>query len=127
MINATTTVTPTPITPPPLPKNITIQDIFALTMDLDYDAGFYSSIIDSFLMILIAELGDKTFIMLFILQLKTNKASIFYSSLFAELFMNICAIGVGYMIDLFLYKNYIDYLGICFSFGEYGRKKPHIC
>ena len=114
MINATTTVTPTPITPPPLPKNITIQDIFALTMDLDYDAGFYSSIIDSFLMILIAELGDKTFIMLFILQLKTNKASIFYSSLFAELFMNICAIGVGYMIDLFLYKNYIDYLGICF-------------
>ena len=114
MLNTTKTATPTPIIPPPIQKATPIQDVFALAMDLDYDAGFYSSIIESFLMIFIAELGDKTFIMLFILQLKTNKASIFYSALFAQLFMNLCAIGVGYLIDFFLYKNYIDYLGICF-------------
>ena len=83
-------------------------------VDIDYDAGYFSSIIQSFILILTAELGDKTFIMLFILQLKTNKTTIFWSSLLAQILMNICGICVGYSIDFVLYKNYIDYLGICF-------------
>ena len=41
-------------------------------VEKDYDINFKLSIFESFLLILIAELGDKTFIMLIILQLKTN-------------------------------------------------------
>ncbi len=67
-------------------------------------------------MIFIAELGDKTFIMLIILQLKSNCITVFVSSLFAELLMNFLAIVMGYFIDFLLYKNLIDYIGILISF-----------
>ena len=62
---------------------------------------------------------DKTFIMLIILQLKANKATILYSAIIAELIMNITAIFIGYFIDYLLYKNLIDYFGIIF-FITYG-------
>ena len=93
---------------------MTNSEDFKSFVDIDYDAGYFTSIIQSFILILTAELGDKTFIMLFILQLKTNKTTIFWSSLLAQILMNICGICVGYSIDFVLYKNYIDYLGICF-------------
>ena len=85
-------------------------------IEKDYDINFKLSIFESFLLILIAELGDKTFIMLIILQLKTNKITVFISSLFAELLMNIFAICLGYFIDFLLYKNLIDYIGIMIAF-----------
>ena len=50
-------------------------------IEKDYDINFKLSIFESFLLILIAELGDKTFIMLIILQLKTNCITVFTSSL----------------------------------------------
>ena len=50
-------------------------------VEKDYDLNFKLSIFESFLLILIAELGDKTFIMLIILQLKTNCITVFTSSL----------------------------------------------
>lgn len=81
-------------------------------VEKDYDINFKLSIFESFLLILIAELGDKTFIMLIILQLKTNRITVFISSLFAELLMNFFAISLGYLIDFMLYKNLIDYIGI---------------
>ena len=82
----------------------------------DYDINFRLSIFESFLLLLIAELGDKTFIMLIILQLKTNRITVFVSSLFAELLMNVFAISLGYLIDFLLYKNLIDYIGIMIAF-----------
>ena len=85
-------------------------------IEKDYDINFKLSIFESFLLILIAELGDKTFIMLIILQLKTNRITVFISSLFAELLMNFCAICLGYLIDFLLYKNLIDYIGILIAF-----------
>ena len=85
-------------------------------VEKDFDINFKLSIFESFLLILIAELGDKTFIMLIILQLKTNRITVFISSLFAELLMNIFAIYLGYLIDLLLYKNLIDYIGIMIAF-----------
>ena len=85
-------------------------------VEKDFDINFKLSIFESFLLILIAELGDKTFIMLIILQLKTNRITVFISSLFAELLMNIFAICLGYLIDLLLYKNLIDYIGIMIAF-----------
>ena len=85
-------------------------------IEKDYDINFKLSIFESFLLILIAELGDKTFIMLIILQLKTNRITVFISSLFAEILMNFFAICLGYFIDFLLYKNLIDYIGIMIAF-----------
>ena len=85
-------------------------------VEKDFDINFKLSIFESFLLILIAELGDKTFIMLIILQLKTNRITVFISSLFAELLMNFLAISLGYLIDFLLYKNLIDYIGILIAF-----------
>ena len=84
-------------------------------IEKDYDIDFKLSIFESFLLIFIAELGDKTFIMLIILQLKSNCITVFVSSLFAELLMNFLAITLGYFIDFLLYKNLIDYIGILFA------------
>ena len=61
----------------------------------DLEIGFFSSVVHTFLLIFFAELGDKTFIMLIILQLRTNKPTIFFSAVFAELLMNYLAIFVG--------------------------------
>ena len=85
----------------------------------NFEVGFLSSIIHTFILIFFAELGDKTFIMLFILQLRTNKVTIFYSALFAEILMNSLACFFGYLINYLLYKNLIDYLCILF-FVIYG-------
>jgi putative Ca2+/H+ antiporter (TMEM165/GDT1 family) len=57
--------------------------------------------------------------MLFILQLRTNKVTIFYAALFAEVLMNSLASFIGYLVEYLLYKNLIEYLGI-FFFVIYG-------
>ena len=98
--------------PDPLNTNIPYSE-------KNFEIGFLSSIIHTFILIFFAELGDKTFIMLFILQLRTNKVTIFYSALFAEILMNTMACFVGYLIEYLLYKNLIEYLGILF-FVIYG-------
>jgi putative Ca2+/H+ antiporter (TMEM165/GDT1 family) len=85
-------------------------------IEKDYDINFKLSIFESFLLIFIAELGDKTFIMLIILQLKSNSITVFVSSLLAELLMNFLAIAAGYLFDFLLYKNLIDYIGIIIAF-----------
>jgi putative Ca2+/H+ antiporter (TMEM165/GDT1 family) len=85
----------------------------------NFEIGFLSSIFHTFILIFFAELGDKTFIMLFILQLRTNKVTIFYSALLAEILMNSLACFFGFLINYLLYKNLIDYLGILF-FMIYG-------
>ena len=83
-------------------------------VESDFTIGFLSSILHTFILIFFAELGDKTFIMLFILQLRTNKVTIFYSALFAEILMNSFACFLGFIINYLLYQNFIDYLGILF-------------
>ena len=98
--------------PDPLNRNIPYTE-------KNFEIGFISSIIHTFILIFFAELGDKTFIMLFILQLRTNKVTIFYSALFAEILMNTLASFVGFLIEYLLYKNLIEYLGIIF-FVIYG-------
>ena len=72
----------------------------------NYNINYLLSIVESFFLTLFAELGDKTFVMLIILQLRTNQVTIFYSAMFAELIMNITAIFVGYFIDYLPYKNF---------------------
>ena len=98
--------------PDPLGRNIPYTE-------KNFEIGFLSSIIHTFILIFFAELGDKTFIMLFILQLRTNKVTIFYSALFAEILMNTIASFIGFLVEYLLYKNLIEYLGI-FFFVIYG-------
>lgn len=98
--------------PDPLNRNIPYTE-------KNFEIGFLSSIIHTFILIFFAELGDKTFIMLFILQLRTNKVTIFYSALFAEILMNTIASFIGFLVEYLLYKNLIEYLGI-FFFVIYG-------
>ena len=88
-------------------------------IESNFELGFLSSIFHTFILIFFAELGDKTFIMLFILQLRTNKVTIFYSALFAEILMNSLACFLGVLINYLLHKNLIDYIGILF-FVIYG-------
>jgi len=88
-------------------------------IESNFELGFLSSIFHTFILIFFAELGDKTFIMLFILQLRTNKVTIFYSALFADILMNSLACFLGVLINYLLYKNLIDYIGILF-FVIYG-------
>jgi putative Ca2+/H+ antiporter (TMEM165/GDT1 family) len=95
--------------PDPLNRNIPYTE-------KNFEIGFVSSIIHTFILIFFAELGDKTFIMLFILQLRTNKVTIFYSAFFAEVLMNVMACFVGFLIEYLLYKNLIEYIGILFFF-----------
>ena len=100
-----------------VPPNLTSTQNTPVTIPYvtkDLEMTFTSSLIHSFLLIFFAELGDKTFIMLIIMQLRTNKATIFFSSIFAELLMNYIAIFVGRFLDLCLYKNLIEYLCIMF-------------
>ncbi len=54
--------------------------------------------------------------MLFILQLRTNKVTIFYAALIGEILMNSFACFLGFIINYLLYQNFIDYLGILFFF-----------
>jgi len=94
-----------------------VQDPYGRSIpykESNFEIGFLSSILHTFILIFFAELGDKTFIMLFILQIRTNKVTIFYSALFAEILMNSLACVFGYLINYLLYKNLIDYLGIMF-------------
>ena len=85
----------------------------------NFEIGFLSSIIHTFILIFFAEIGDKTFIMLFILQLRTNKVTIFYAALFAEILMNTIASFLGFLIEYLLYKNLIESIAILF-FVVYG-------
>ena len=109
------------------PINSPLQEPYT---EKQFNLNFKFSLIQSFGLTFLAELGDTTFIMLIILQLKTNKVTILFSSLFAELLMNTIAIFIGWTIDYMLYKNLIDYFGILFFlvygvwlFGEMFRTK----
>lgn len=81
-----------------------------------FQLPFEFSALQAFILILLAELGDKTFIMLIILQMKTNQITILSSALLAELFMNFLAVFFGFGIDRMLYQNLLDYIGLIIFF-----------
>ena len=81
-----------------------------------FQLPFEFSALQAFIIILLAELGDKTFIMLIILQMKTNQITILTSALLAEIFMNCIAVFLGFGIDRMLYQNLLDYIGLMIFF-----------
>ena len=76
---------------------------------------FDPSLIQSFLVIFLSEIADRTFILVLIYSLKMNKIPLIFTSLFAMYFMNILAIVAGYTLFLLAPRSLIDWIGfICF-------------
>ena len=80
---------------------------------------FYPSLIQSFLVIFLSEIADRTFILVLIYSLKMHWIPLILTSLFAMYFMNILAIVAGYTIILLVPRSLIDWIGfVCFlGFG----------
>lgn len=84
-------------------------------------ASFFGlTLFQTFLVIFLSELGDKTFILIMVLKIKsTNPKLVFFASVISMFFINSLSILVGYCMDLFLYQNFIDIVAIAI-FGLIG-------
>ena len=77
--------------------------------------AFYPSLIQSFLIIFLSEIADRTFILVLIYSLKMHWVPLILTSLFAMYFMNLLAIVAGYTVILLVPRSLIDWIGFfCF-------------
>ena len=85
------------------------------------NVGFLSSVIQSFGIIFVSEIADRTFILVLIYASKISWLPLLITGLLAMGLMNILAIGVGYLVPLILVKGLIDWIGFAcfFLFGIY--------
>ena len=81
--------------------------------------AFYSSLFQSFSIIFLSEIADRTFILVLIYSMKMHWLPLILDSLGAMFFMNILAIAVGCMVPLLFVKGIVDWIGFgCFlGFG----------
>lgn len=76
---------------------------------------FYPSLIQSFLIIFLSEIADRTFILVLIYSLKMHWVPLILTSLLAMYFMNLLAIVAGYTVILLVPRSLIDWIGFfCF-------------
>ena len=79
--------------------------------------AFYPSLVQSFLVIFLSELADRTFILVLIFSLKMHWIPLVLTSLFSMYFMNIIAIVAGYTVILLIPRSLLDWIGFfCFLF-----------
>ena len=81
--------------------------------------AFYPSLFQSFFIIFLSEIADRTFILVLIYSMKMHWLPLLATSLGAMFCMNLLAIGVGYMVPLLLVRGIVDWIGFfCFlGFG----------
>ena len=72
---------------------------------------FYPSLVQSFLVIFLSEIADRTFILVLIYSLKMHWIPLILTSLFAMYFMNLLAIVAGYTVILLIPRSLIDWIG----------------
>ena len=78
-----------------------------------FNAYFLLSLVQTFIVSFISELGDKTFLLILILKIKhSNINTVFWSALLAMTSINLISIVIGLLLDIFLYQNFIDILAI---------------
>ena len=82
---------------------------------------FYPSLVQSFLVIFLSEIADRTFILVLIYSLKMHWVPLILTSLFAMYFMNLLAIVAGYTVILLIPRSVIDWIGFAtfLAFGVY--------
>ena len=88
-------------------------------MNIEPTQAFYPSLVQSFLVIFLSEIADRTFILVLIYSLKMHWLPLVLTSLFAMYFMNLIAIVAGYTVILLVPRNLLDWIGFaCFlGFG----------
>jgi putative Ca2+/H+ antiporter (TMEM165/GDT1 family) len=91
-------------------KNETNFDLSKFKEKLEINVSFSSSFIQSFILIFISEIADKTFIIILLFSAKRKSVYTFFAALISILFANYLSIFIGLSIDLLLYKNVIDWL-----------------
>jgi putative Ca2+/H+ antiporter (TMEM165/GDT1 family) len=81
--------------------------------------AFYPSLVQSFLVIFLSEIADRTFILVLIYSLKLHWLPLILTSMLAMSFMNLLAIVAGYTVILLIPRGVIDWIGFaCFlGFG----------
>ena len=79
--------------------------------------AFYSSLFQSFSLIFLSEIADRTFILVLIYSMKMHWLPLILDSLGAMFFMNILAIAVGCMVPLLFVKSIVDWIGFCCFLG----------
>ena len=90
---------------------VTIQD----NLPIEATQAFYPSVVQSFLVIFLSEIADRTFILVLIYSLKMHWIPLILTSLFSMYFMNILAIVAGMTVILLVPRGLIDWIGFfCF-------------
>lgn len=79
--------------------------------------NFFSSIYQSFAIIFLSEIADRTFILILIFAAKLNWLPLLLTSCIALGTMNILAIAVGYLVPMLIVKSIVNWIGFaCFLF-----------
>lgn len=88
----------------------------ATALETDY---FWAGVTQSFLLVFLAEIGDKTFIMVMLLSNKMNKVVLWILATIAMNIMNAISVTIGAIFPLFMPKMVISVVVIAlfFTFG----------
>lgn len=81
----------------------------ALADNMPDDAGVWSAMTASFSMIMVTELGDKTFFIAAILAMRNSRFAIYSGAMLALIVMTLLAVGLGHVAPLLLPKIYTHY------------------
>jgi len=96
---------------------VTIQNNVPNDFSEGATQAFYPSMVQSFLVIFLSEIADRTFILVLIYSLKMHWIPLILTSLFSMYFMNILAIVAGMTVILLIPRSLIDWIGFfCFLF-----------
>ena len=86
-------------------------------LNIEPTQAFYPSLVQSFLVIFLSEIADRTFILVLIYSLKMHWIPLILTSLLSMYFMNLLAIVAGYTVILIIPRYIIDWIGFfCFLF-----------
>ena len=81
--------------------------------------SYMTSIYQSFAMIVINEIADKSFICVVLFSMKNSKLMTFIFAMIALTAMNVMAITIGFYIPILVYRDWIDWIAII-AFTAFG-------